>query len=623
MSAAEDYSANDGWSSGAETPREESKPPADRDGGLRRSAMRTANSILALQRRAEAELLQAQHALQLQADQMAVSNALLHTLLQSSPAGIMGVDRQGRITTFNTKLAELWGVSTAVRQRRDFMEWSGAFVLQADDALAVVTRLRHIVYASPEVEAQGVVVLQDGRALEYAAAPQQHDGQCTGVVFHWRDVTALRREAAEQERLQEQLRESQKMESLGALAGGIAHDFNNMLGAIIGNVMMATLSTDAAHPAQESLEAIRVASERASRLVQQILTFSRRQRQQVQQVSLASLLTEAVALLRATIPTGVQIVLDMDPTVPEVSGDPTQIHQVMMNLGTNAMHAVRERTGRSGGTGRIELRLRSVELNHEETQGPLASLTPGRYCVLLVSDDGVGMDAATRERMFEPFFTTRRTGTGLGLSVVHGILAAHGGALAVDTQLGVGTSFSLYFPVADSPSARDAAGVDERARGRKGTPPIGSDVAPVSLGEASRAQAIEATAKTSPFRTSLRVMVVDDEPMLVSISTRLLQRSGYQVSGFTESAPALDAIRANPAAFDVVLTDFNMPRMSGLEFAHAIHVIRPQMPIILASGFLSQELEDSAKDAGVDVVISKTKLSSELVQVVDRIVTQT
>ena len=339
------------------------------DEGLRKAALRTSSSILSLQRRAEEQLLEAQRTLQTQADALAESNMLLHTALESSPVGIMAVNRAGRITAFNTKVAEMFHVSVVTRVRRDFAEWTGTLARQSVDSLTVLARLRQLINAESNVSTQGTVELSGGRVLEYATAPLLRDGTASGVVLNWLDVSDRRRAETEQSSLQEQLRESQKMESIGSLAGGITHDFNDILGAILGNIMLARQALADGQPIDESLASIQVASERATRLVQQILTFSRRQRQRVERLALPTLLSEAGNLLRATIPSGISIELSVDETAPEILGDPTQLHQVIMNLGSNAMNAVRERTGIDGGTGRISsgwpariawLRLRSA-----------------------------------------------------------------------------------------------------------------------------------------------------------------------------------------------------------------------------------------------------------------------
>ncbi len=563
------------------------------ESGLQRSALRISSSILSLQRRAEQELLDTQRALLQQADALASSNALLHTTLESSPAGILAVDRDGRITAYNTKIAVMWSIPPEIQEGRDFAEWCSVMAAESRHRILAIARFRRVAQALSEVH--GTLEMLDGRTLEYSSAPHLQDGHNTGVVLHCRDITDRRRALAEQEALQEQLRESQKMESIGSLAGGIAHDFNNILGAILGNTVLASHSVPPEHPAAESLAAIQSAAERATRLVQQILTFSRRQRQQVQRVSLGALLTEAAGLLRATIPTGIEIVMEIDPHAPPVHGDPTQILQVMMNLGTNAMRAVHERTGNDGGTGRITLRTRTERVSDRQVPGRPPGLPSGSHVVLVVTDDGVGMDASTRERMFEPFFTTRRIGTGLGLSVVHGILAAHEGGIAVETTPGVGTTISAYFPVASEDEALATDGL--------------------SPSETTRDPVIATRAQVRDGAERKHVIVIDDESMLVSIATRILTSAGYRVTGFTDAVAALAALRQDVASVDVLITDFNMPKVSGLEIAQAVRDLRDDLPILISSGFLTQELEAQAALARVQV-IEKTSLVTTLARVV-------
>ncbi len=367
-----------------------------------------------------------------------------------------------------------------------------------------------------------------------------------GVI---RDVTARVRAETERARLEDQLRHAQKMESLGTLAGGIAHDFNNLLAVILGSVELARTEVAPTEPVAERLDAIRVASSRATELVKQILAFSRQQPTLRSVTRVESVVEEAARLLRATLPAGIQIVLEVAGDVPLVFVDPTQIHQVLMNLGTNAWHAI------GPATGNVTLRLDAVAL---ETP-PAAGLAPGRYARMQVVDNGEGMDASTLARIFEPFFTTKGVGkgTGLGLAVAHGIVAGHGGAITVESERGRGTTFSVYLP-----EAAEAPGPTEPVR------------------KVAR-------------RGAGRVLLVDDEEPLVRIGTRILQRQGYEVTGFIRPADALAAVRAAPHLFDVVVTDQNMPEMGGLDLARAIAAMRPDLPIVMVSGhrvFSEEEL---------------------------------
>jgi PAS domain S-box-containing protein len=398
-----------------------------------------------------------------------------------------------------------------------------------------------------------------------------------------RDVTERVRSEEARAQLEAQLRLAQKMEALGTLAGGVAHDFNNILGAIIGNVELAAQDVGRDHPAVESLNEIRKASRRAKDLVQRILAFGRQQPQPQGVTSLRPVLEEAVRLLRASLPAGIELGTTFDADTPTVLADPTQVHQVVMNLCANAWQAM------GGHTGRIDIRLDGVTLDAEGVIVDPA-LRPGRFAILSVTDTGSGMDPATLERIFEPFFTTKPVdqGTGLGLSVVHGIMKAHGGTITVTSQPGKGTTFSLYFPAAEA--------VEK------------SVVAPEA-----------AVPDFSPATGNRHVLYLDDEEALVFLITRMLERLGYRVSGYTRAEEALAAVRADPGQFDLVVTDLNMPGLSGLEVARELARLRPDLPVVLASGYITEELRTAAPQAGIRHLIYKPDTVEELCAVVKRL----
>jgi PAS domain S-box-containing protein len=363
------------------------------------------------------------------------------------------------------------------------------------------------------------------------------------VVAAVRNVTERVRVEDERARLEDQLRRAKKLESLGTLAGGIAHDFNNLLFAIVGHLDLARSRVAPDDPITKNLDKIAAASERAAKLVQQILAFSRQQPANRSVTSVRAVIEEVAELLRATIPAGIQLVTKMDGAEPCVSIDSMHIHQVLMNLGTNAWHGI-ERT-----TGTVAIHLEAVAVA-ADSPSVAAGMRPGRYARIRVSDDGVGMDAATLERIFDPFFTTKGVGkgTGLGLAVVHGIVADHGGAVTVDSVVGRGTTFSVYLP--------EAAG-----------------------------QPISPERPHQPVRQGVgRVLLIEDDEPVIRVAEQLIERLGYQVSGFLRAADALAAVRADPRRFDVVITDQNMPEMGGLEVARAIAALRPDLPIVLTSG---------------------------------------
>mgnify|MGYP003340326991 CR=1 FL=1 len=404
-----------------------------------------------------------------------------------------------------------------------------------------------------------------------------------------RDVTLMAQAEAARAHLEAQLRESQKMEAIGTLAGGIAHDFNNALATILGNAELAR--QDSAHnpPALESLEEIRKAGTRARNLVQQILAFGRRQPTERKVIDLLPVVTETARLLRATLPARLKLEVHCAPA-QSVLADASQIEQMLINLATNAMQAMRN------GTGRIDIRLDSLLLDAALAEVPLAvaALRNRQFergaVRITVSDNGCGMDAATKERLFEPFFTTKPAGegTGLGLSVVHGIVQGHEGAIIVDSEPGKGSTFTIYLPAVEA---------EFRTRPlREYVPPApGSD-------------------------RSLHILYLDDDDALVFLVERLLQRRGYRVAAHSRQEAALQALRAAPAAFDLVVTDYNMPGMSGLDIAREVRMINPNLPVIVTSGFVDEELQAGADSAGVRELIFKADDVEVFCETVERLV---
>jgi PAS domain S-box-containing protein len=390
-----------------------------------------------------------------------------------------------------------------------------------------------------------------------------------------RDISE--REAADAARgvLEAQLRESQKMEAIGLLAGGIAHDFNNIVTTILGNAELAAEDVREIPQAVESLEEIRKAGTRARELTQQILSFSRRQPTDLKSIALGPTIAESVRLLRSVMPSRVRLEFHAEEFVPHVLADAVQIQQVLINLANNSLHAMHSRPGH------IDIRLDSIFLDARLTAAnaglqALSLRDKGRVVRVTVTDDGPGMDDAILGRIFEPFFTTKSLGegTGLGLSVVHGIVQSHHGVVTVESPPNRGAIFTLYFPVADAP-----AGVAELT----GTVPV-LDSGP---------------------HPAKRILYIDDESALIFLVKRILERRGFQVSGHTSPREALALLRADPSGFDVVITDYNMPGMSGMDVAREVRDIRADMPIAVASGFLDEALRARAHEAGVQELMFK------------------
>ncbi|MBN2107180.1 MAG: PAS domain S-box protein [Deltaproteobacteria bacterium] len=389
-------------------------------------------------------------------------------------------------------------------------------------------------------------------SVEVVTSPIRNaQGAVTSFVSIARDIT-------KELMMEEQLRQSQKMEAMGTLAGGIAHDFNNILAAIMGYTELAGLDAPESSTQKYNLEQVLRAADRARALVKQILAFSRKQEQQRHPLKLQSLIKEALKMLRATTPTTIEIVPHISNDPGYVTADPTQMHQVLVNLCTNGVHAMQE----SGG--RLEIEFTSVELA-EADMAMFPDLHPGRYVKLTVKDTGTGIDPAIMDRIFDPFFTTKEVnkGTGMGLAVVHGIVKSHGGAITVDSRLGAGTVFTILLPrTAEKPAAEQAT--------------------PASL----------------PHGTE-QVLFVDDETILVQAGCSMLAALGYRAVPAHGSAEALALFKNAPSGFDLVMTDQTMPQMTGVELARQLREIRPAIPIILCTGY--SEAVDAAKAAELNI----------------------
>lgn len=405
------------------------------------------------------------------------------------------------------------------------------------------------------------------------------------------NAVQLERRNQEIRQIEAELRESQKMQAIGTMAGGIAHDFNNILAAILGNVELARQDTAVASPAHTSLIEIEKAGRRARDLVRQILTFSRKEPPRRERVDLPDVVTEVVRLVRMNLPENVELQVLVDPATPAVLAEATQVQQALLNLCSNAIHAI----GSTRGTVTIELGgvMPGWATTATTVTTERRSTARGLQVRLAVRDTGTGIDADTVQRVFEPFFTTKPTGqgTGLGLAVVHGVMRAHQGHAHVKSTPGLGSVFTLNFP------AGPVANIASAEPSQKTTAPVD---ATVSQGQ--------------------HVMYVDDDRALVFLVERALKRRGMRVSSFTDPIAALGAMRANPNDFDLVVTDHNMPGFSGIELLQAARAIRADLPVALASGYVTTEIEQAAFAAGAKALIHKPNDVNEMVETVQRLI---
>ena len=505
-------------------------------------------------------------------------------LYDSAPVGYLTLSAEGLIEQVNLTGADMLGQQRDSLLRTRFVDF-----VQAADTERWQATFRQALRQGDKQRFELALRCAMGGRLDVQLDCMRVTAEATPTMVRvaMTDISDRKEAEADLRKFEAQLRDVQKMESIGTLAGGIAHDFNNILGAILGNVALACEDVGPNHPAMGSLEEIRKASVRARNLVQQILTFSRREPQELVTQALQPVIVETHKLLRATLPARVELEIVLADAPVRALVDATQLQQVLMNLCTNAWHALGEAAGR------IVVGLDAVVLDRAATQR-LGAVPPGPYAHLWVGDSGIGMDAATRARIFEPFFTTKPVGhgTGLGLSVVHGIVSSHHGAISVDSELGHGSTFHLYLPLveAEAPAAASA----------ETAPPV-----PVA----------------TPGHGAHVLYIDDDETMVVMVE-RILERAGYRVTGFRNPQEAIAVVREQPGTFDLVVTDFNMPECSGLDVARELARFQPQLPVLISSGYITEELRDEARLAGVRGLLEKQNIFEDISGLLARILSQ-
>ncbi len=488
-------------------------------------------------------------------------------LVENAPLGIVSVDRHGNIIDINSP-----------------------FISALDSPSAEAARAINLFTFPPLIEAglSGNLrkCLATGKTGDFEAPYRGQAGKESFLRYHLtpiRDpegkisgVQAVVEEITERKRLEGQLLQAQKMEAIGTLAGGIAHDFNNILAAILGFLELANLDTAENSRIKYNLQQSMKAAHRAKDLVQQILAFSRQNKRERKPLHMGPIVKEGLKFLRASLPTTIAIKENIEEDLGTVEADPTQIHQVLMNLCTNAADAMREQPGV------LEISL----IKMEETSGLYPELDPGPYLRLRVSDTGQGMTREVLKRIFDPYFTTKETGkgTGLGLAVVHGIVKSYKGHIAVSSEVKKGTTFDIYLPRTDN---KKVAWEADRLE-------------PLPLGKLER------------------ILFVDDEAAIAEIGQRMLEHLGYEVVVKTGSMEALELFRTQPEGFDLVITDMTMPNMSGDKLAKEILRIRPDLPIILCTGFSESISEEKAKALGVREFALKPLVMKDLAGAVGR-----
>ena len=492
-------------------------------------------------------------------------------LVNHAPAGIYEVDfTKGKLVSVNDVMSEYTGYS-----KDELLNMNTLDFLTRESQEQMTDRITRLmngekIYDSIEYKGRK----KDGREfwiLVDARYFYDKNGRPTRAMVVAHDITDRKRAQEEKSRLEDQLQQAQKMEAIGTLAGGIAHDFNNILSVIIGYTELILMNGNVHAEVRQNLKEIFNASKHARDMVKQILAFSRQSKQERKPIQAAHIVKEATKMLRASLPTTIVIKQQIEKDTGIIEADPTQIHQVLMNLCTNAAHAM------DGKDGIMQISLSNAELNQSAPE-IAPGLKPGPYLKLSISDTGHGIAPENYEKIFDPYFTTKKKeeGTGLGLAVVQGIVKSHNGAVIVESEVGKGTVFHVYLPAIKRKLETE------------------EDIsAPLPMGHE-------------------RILLVDDEQPLVEIGKQMLQRLGYTVSTRTSSIEALELFRTNPDRFDLVITDIVMPNMTGEKLAEKIMEIRSDIPVILCTGYSEKITRKQAAEMGIQSLLMKPLVMYDL-----------
>jgi PAS domain S-box-containing protein len=529
--------------------------------------------------------LQAEEALQIERKQ-------LSDIIGFLPDATLALNLQGRVIIWNKAMEKMTGISAAeMIGKGNYAYAVPLYGVPRPQLINLILEENETINALyPEVIHDGDTLITEvfcpslyrKGAWVYAKASPLRDssGAVIGAIESIRDITESKQVEEEKKSLQTQLIQAQKMEAIGTLAGGIAHDFNNILGAILGYAEMARDASPAGSMATKDLDKVLEAGLRAATLVKQILSFSRQADTERIPLQPGHIAKEAIKLLRPVLPSTIAIRQRIETNLTPILADPTQVHQILMNLCTNAFHAM-EQTG-----GTLEITLKDCELTAEELrQQP--NVAPGRFAVLSIGDTGQGIAPEIRDKIFDPYFTTKEVGkgTGMGLAIIHGIITSYGGFVTCASEPGKGTVFRVFFPA------------------------LAEEIVPADTHLAAELPGTE------------RILLVDDEELLAGLGKTMLERLGYAVTVRTGSQEALRTFADQPDRFDAVITDQTMPNMTGVELARRMLHIRPDLPIILCTGYSTLINEAQIKAEGISGFamkpLTKKELSTLLRQVLD------
>ncbi len=494
----------------------------------------------------------------------------LKAIFQANPDPLVVYDVNGYPLYMNSAFSKVFGWTL------DELKGRRIPFVPEDQIKIIKLKLKEIYEFGNPVSFETTRMSKDGKIIDVllsASIIKNIQGIHNGLVVNLKDNT-------ERKKLEAQLQQAQKMEAIGTLAGGIAHDFNNILFPVLGHTEILMHEIPENSPVHDRLKKIYNGAIRARDLVKQILTFSRQDSFELKSIRLQPVIKEAAAFIRSTIPTTIDISHDISDECKNVKADPTQIYQIIINLSTNAYHAMEEKGGE------LKIKLEQVNLDKSNIPAHDTNIKPGSYACLSVSDTGTGMDREIAGKIFDPFFTTKEKGkgTGMGLSVVHGIVESMNGFIHVDTGPGSGTEFQLYFPVEKYRSDKD-------------------EIKP----------AISITPNIK------KIMLIDDEEPVVNVEKQMLEILGYKVISFTSSVKAMNVFEDNPHKFDMIITDMSMPKISGAELSEKMIKIRPDIPILMCTGFSENMSEEKAFEIGIKGLLIKPVEIIELARKINEI----
>ncbi len=533
---------------------------------------------------AEKELIDNNTALSLEIEERVIaeqkleqSQSKFQAIFSSITDAVVFVDTARQISMINPAFTKLFGYSfeeVKGRTTEFFYANKDSYKEQGANRYTETVGSKKPIYENKYRKKNGSVF-----AAETLGVPVKNaNKKLVGYLGIMRDLTDRNKEEEEKRSLENRLRQAQKMEAIGTLAGGIAHDFNNILGAILGYAEMAKDDSEPGSTISKDLSEVLEAGNRAKSLVRQILAFSRQDDAERMALQPASIVKETIAMLRPSLPTTIEITHDIDAATGLLFIDPTQLNQILMNLCTNAFHAMEE-TG-----GKLDISLKEVALSKDNlTHEP--DVTVGTFIQLSIGDTGTGVTPTVKDKIFDPYFTTKEAGkgTGMGLAMVHGIVKNYGGFISLDSELGKGTVFHVFLPTVKKEALTENKMNDQTPTGKE------------------------------------RILFVDDEEILANMGKTMLERLGYHVTVRKSSLEALEIFQNQPDKFDLVITDQTMPGMTGSDLSRRMLQIRPEIPIILCTGYSTIMSEEKAKSMGIKEFAFKPLTKQDIAKLIRKV----